>query len=234
MDEIKEVWKQVGAVFVFSFFTVATTVFLYSMFHATSSQRVLGRGSEKAESCTTIQDGTLTTEVGEPVEVGFDEWGYNYQARIFSGTYCDAYRDADWCQPFKGVNLSMKWNDAWISNKDCDADGKLDRHSGHSDYKGSGAWLTNHMWGSYLGDDAREHNWSYFVKIVAVPSGAELVDGVWYTPDGGEIGPEIWGQFAVIEEIYNDPYAGSTGVETLSPTGPGLGRFNSSQTRVDN
>jgi hypothetical protein len=44
----------------------------------------------------------------------------------------------------------MKWNDAWLANVDCDGDGLLDRHYGFGSYIGSGAWLTNHMWGSYL------------------------------------------------------------------------------------
>ena len=42
-----------------------------------------------------------------------------------------------------------KWNDAWLSNKDCDGDGLLDRHYGLDSYRGSGAWLTNHQSGEY-------------------------------------------------------------------------------------
>src|SRR4030066_634147 len=80
--------------------------------------------------CTTIQDGTLKNSVGEIIETGFDEWGYNYQAHIFNGKYCDSYRDAAWCQEYKDVDLEMKWNEAWFRNVDCDGDGKLDRHFG--------------------------------------------------------------------------------------------------------
>ncbi|MFC1727617.1 hypothetical protein ACFL0Y_03790 [Patescibacteria group bacterium] len=43
------------------------------------------------------------------------------------------------------------------------------------------------------------------MKIVAVPEDAELVDGVWYTAEGDEIGPVIWGSFAIIQEIASDP-----------------------------
>jgi opacity protein-like surface antigen len=78
--------------------------------------------------CTTIQDGTLLTSDGQVITTGYDQWGYNYQAHLFNGYYCDAYRDADWCQPYRDDQLSMKWNDAWLSNKDCDGDGLLDRH----------------------------------------------------------------------------------------------------------
>lgn len=101
------------------------------------------------EQCTKIQDGTLKTSDGNVITTGFDEWGYNYQGHFFLGGYCDAYRDAAWCQPYKDVKLSMKWNDAWLSNVDCDGDGLLDRHYGFDSYIGSGAWLTNHQSGSY-------------------------------------------------------------------------------------
>ena len=81
--------------------------------------------AEGKNACTTIQSGELLASDGSIIEVGYDHWGYNYQARLFNGMYCDAYRDAAWCQPYKDDNLSMKWNDAWISNKDCDGDGLL-------------------------------------------------------------------------------------------------------------
>jgi len=68
--------------------------------------------------CTTIQSGTLLRSDNVVIETGYDEWGYNYQARIFNGTYCDAYRSAAWCQPYADVELEMKWNDAWLSNQD--------------------------------------------------------------------------------------------------------------------
>ena len=77
----------------------------------------------------------------EAICIGPDQWGYNYQAHMFNGFYCDAYRDASWCQPYKDDQLAMKWNDAWLSNMDCDGDELLDRHNGYSGYIGSGAWL---------------------------------------------------------------------------------------------
>ncbi|MBY9001950.1 MAG: hypothetical protein KGD64_13615, partial [Candidatus Heimdallarchaeota archaeon] len=76
------------------------------------------------QDCTTIQDGTLEYSDGSGViPLGVDEWGYNYQGKVFNGGYCDAYRDAAWCQEYKDISLIMKWNDAWMSNKDCDGDG---------------------------------------------------------------------------------------------------------------
>lgn len=175
-----------------------------------------GPGGKGCKSgCTTIQDGTLLRSDGVPIVLGYDEWGYNYQAHMFNGMYCDAYRDAAWCQPYKDIRLIMKWNDAWLSNKDCDGDGLLDRHYGFDSYIGSGAWLTNHM----SGGKGKDH-WTYFVKIVAVPEDATLQDGIWYAADGTEIGPVIWGAFAVIQEVES-----GTGVLYLSPAGPGLGNW---------
>lgn len=177
------------------------------------------------KSCTTIQSGELLSSDGSVIEVGFDEWGYNYQAHLFNGTYCDAYRDAEWCQEYKDDQLSMKWNDAWLSNVDCDEDGLLDRHYGYDSYIGSGAWLTNHMSGEYLDGDDESCKWNYFVKIVAVPEDAELVDEVWYAADGSEIGPEIWGEFAIVQEVSNDACAGEHGLQYLSEFGPGFGLY---------
>lgn len=179
----------------------------------------------KNDKCTTIQSGELYASDGSLIETGFDVWGYNYQARLFNGYYCDAYRDADWCQDYKEDKLSMKWNDAWLDNKDCDGDGLLDRHNGFDSYIGSGAWLTNHMSGVYEGDDGTLCSWVYFVKIVAAPADAYVEEGFWYTAGGDEIGPVIWGDFAIIQEISNDACAGQHGVQYLSPVGPGLGKF---------
>jgi len=176
--------------------------------------------------CTTIQDRVLLRSDGVLIETGYDEWGYNYQARIFNGKYCDAYRNASWCQPWANDDLEMKWNDAWLSNRDCDGDGLLDRYFGFSSYIGSGAWLTNHQKGSYLDGKGKKQRWTYFVKIVAAPADAVKTGGVWYAADETEIGPDIWGAFAIIQEIYNDTGTGDHGVLYLSPYSAGFGRFS--------
>jgi hypothetical protein len=178
-----------------------------------------------ANDCMTIQEGNLYGSDGDLIETGFDEWGYNYQAHMFNGKYCDAYRDAAWCQPYKDDELSMKWNDAWLSNKDCDYDGQLDRYYGFDSYIGSGAWLTNHQRGMYLDEKNKKQRWTYFVKIVAAPADATLTDGIWYAADGSEIGPVIWGSFAIIQEVYNDTGSGEHGVQYLSPYSAGFGKY---------
>ena len=175
--------------------------------------------------CTTIQDGTLLTSDGQIIMTGFDDWGYNYQAHLFNGMYCDAYRDAEWCQPYKDDDLAMKWNDAWLSNQDCDDDGLLDRHLGYPSYIGSGAWVTNHQKGVYEDEDGKICKWTYFVKIVAAPADATLKGGIWYSASEVEIGPVIWGEFAIIEEVSNDKCAGLHGVQFHSPDHAGLGNW---------
>jgi len=213
---------------------------------------VMAKGGNNNGKCTTIQDGVLTYSVGHYLEgqllqVGYDPYGYNYQAHMFKGSYANAYLGGygfppyegdteaylnenpgaanSWVWPYRDDQLVMKWNDAWLSNKDCDGDGLLDRHYGYSGYIGSGAWETNHQSGSYLGEDGKTCKWTYFCKIVAAPADAEKVDGVWYTADGTEIGPVIWGAFAIIQEVYNDQGSGEHGIEYLSPAGPGLGKW---------
>ena len=184
----------------------------------------IGVSLTKVEGCTTIQDGTLFTEakdgaVSVPIVLGSDEFGYNYQAHMFNGRYCDYDRVIDGA--FCDVDLIMKWNDAWLSNKDCDEDDLLDRSS---PYIGSGAWLTNHQAGEYVVDgDGEICEWDYFVKIIAAPADADLIDGIWYNADDTEIGPAIWGSFAIIQQVENDLCAGLDGMQYVSPDHPGFG-----------
>jgi len=175
--------------------------------------------AKKISGCLTIQSGELQASTGETLTTGYDEFGYNYQARMFNGQYCDYDRvlGGDYCD----VKLVMKWNDAWMSNKSCDGDKFLDRHYGYDSYIGSGAWCTNHQSG--LTEDGKK--WTYFVKIVAAPADATKTDGVWYTADGVEIGPVIWGAFAIIQQVSNDPSSGEHGLLYKSPASPGLGSY---------
>ena len=227
--------------------------------------------AKKDKDCTTLQDCVPTYSVGhyladEPIPLGFDPYGYNYQGHMFNGSYANAYLGRDKLPPYEGdddayyqrlvneeiaddvaeaqailagkwywpgrdVHLAMKWNDAWLSNKDCDNDGALDRHYGFDSYIGSGAWLTNHQSGEYEDPEGNTVKWNYFVKIVAVPEDAYDDDpdnsnsGTWYATDETEIGPEIWGAFAIIQQVENDPGLGFHGVQYVSPSGAGFGQF---------
>jgi hypothetical protein len=204
---------------------------------------------KKATACATIQNGMLTYSAGhyladKPLTVGYDAYGYNYQAHMFSGSYANAYlgrdgfppydgdtdgylaanpgADSKWYWPYRDNELVMKWNDAWLSNVDCDGDGLLDRHSPSSSYIGSGAWETNHQKGSY-DMDGRSCKWEYFVKIVAAPADATQSGGFWYASNETEIGSVIWNEFATIQEVYNDPCAGDHGLQYVSPDHAGFG-----------
>lgn len=297
-----------------------------------------------------IKDGTILDKFGNVIPLGYNNLGYNYEAHMFNGKYCDAYNDADWCQQFKDVSLMMKWNDAWLSNRDrgtqgndqlaytstTTPDNKLDRHYPTDSYIGSGAWLTNHAVGTYAstqhfhwnvntaanivhipwagtdyqysvtfgqsgtvltgtltdgyypttgplsgtlngsdvtfsfaypdgsvqglrtyigtidslgnatgtwsetGAEQATGTWtiygfavqspdicevSDFVKIVAVPSGAIQVGDKWQTADGAEIGPAIWGPFAIIQEIATDPCGEYGVINYMSPLKKGLGHW---------
>jgi hypothetical protein len=181
--------------------------------------------------CVKIQSGLLLDSKGNPLTTGYDQWGYNYQAHMFNGLYSNSSRpDPPYTEENAPSNtiLQMKWNDAWLSNQDCDGDGVLDRHYGFDSYVGSGAWCTNHQSGSYEVDvngKTKTAHWTYFVKIVAVPSDATVADGIWYDADGVEIGPSIWGSFAILQQVYNDPFEGIHGKLYLSPAGPGFGQY---------
>lgn len=177
----------------------------------------------RAQTCTTIQQGGLVDVAGHPIGLGYDPFGYDYQAHMFNGPY-DCYgRDATLCAGADPDHeLIMKWNDAWLASSDCDGDRLLDRHYGTSGYRGSGAWLTNHESGLVpVGTKLRK--WTYFCKIVAVPEDAVLVGPDFYAADGRRIGWAIWGDFAVTEEIYNDPSNGANGL--LYKGLPGLGHL---------
>lgn len=160
--------------------------------------------SAAKNNCARIKDGTIVHGSGELITRGFDDWGYNYRAHKFVGGYCDAYRDAEWCQDQADIILYMRWNNAWLSNKDCDGDGHLDRHFGKETYIGSGARLFNLQKGFYYDEQGVKQRWTYTSKIVAVPTNAETDGEYWYTPKGKIIGPVIWGEFALIYENYKD------------------------------
>lgn len=152
---------------------------------------------------TTIQDGTLVDTWGNPLVLGFDEYGYNYQAHMFNGWYwnnqrplvpftdeqslMDAGKSTTW--------LIMKWSDSWLSNMDHNEDGKLDKGwpiSGPS-YTSSaveGAWLTNHQFGSYWDIEGEwvlefDYTGTTYNHEMTITSGSDVVEGTGSYPAGG-------------------------------------------------
>ena len=163
------------------------------------------------DKCDTIKGGMITDSADNPIAVGFDEFGYNYQAHMFNGTYDSSDRTIDglyWGATGDYVDdmLMMKWSDAWLANVDCDGDHKLDRGLVDGTVSGiSMGWLTNHLNGDYFDGDGVEQHYTDFVKIV------------WVGDSG-----TLWGQYELIQEVYNDPAAGDTGLFTKIGA-PGLG-----------
>lgn len=168
------------------------------------------------DSCATIKSGTITDKIGNPVAVGFDEWGYNYQAHMFNGLYNNYSRPAEPVTEDLS-KLIMKWSDNWLSNKDCNGDGKLDRGGAEgADDDISMGWLTNHEEGDYLGGDGEYHHYTYFVKI-GYDGGAACA---------ASSDSCIWGMYQIIEEVYNDPFGEEHGVNRDSLVNPaGLGLY---------
>lgn len=156
-------------------------------------------------SCTTIQDGGIVDSVGNPVSIGYDQWGYNYQAHMFNGFYNNFSRPA--VPVTEGDTLIMKWSDSWLANVDCDGDSKLDRGliRGEGSTGISMGWLTNQVNGTYLDENDEVQDFTNFIKIV------------WVGPGGS-----LWGQYEIIQEVLNDPAGGFVGLFSKVLT-PGFG-----------
>lgn len=190
-----------------------------------------GVADDKAK-CTTIQSGELLDSAGNVITTGYDKWGYNYQAHIFNGLYWNSSRpDVPWTKETleaagKSTTwLVMKWSDTWLSNKDCNDDGKLDR--GYACNPGNpissaceGSWVTNHQSGECVNDDGKTCKWTYFVKIVYPPGGSVDADNDGYDDNTG--GSIIWTSYVRIQQVSNDPCVGEHGkIFAVEPTGFG-------------
>ncbi len=125
----------------------------------------------------------LTAGAVQAADKGFDEFGYNYQARIFSGKADGIDRVLDgkvWGDPtYANDHLVMKWSQAWD-------DAKF-----HGGTWGPDAWENNEWNGAVDGGSGEV--WHY--KIVWV--GPELESSP-YWHDGGYA---IWGEFETIMDM---------------------------------
>lgn len=167
--------------------------------------------ASKPAACATIQSGTITDSMSNPISTGYDKFGYNYQAHLFNGTYDSSDRVLDGTYfgstgDYVDDRLMMKWSDPWLASVDCTGDGKLDRGLENGVATGvSRGWLTNQVEGEYLDGDGEEQHYTYFSKIG------------WTGP-----GSPLWGEYTVLQEVYNDPAAGITGLLTKATPGFGL------------
>lgn len=186
--------------------------------------------SNSADVGNTIQSGKIFYWFGylkgQPIKPGYDGYGFNYQAHIFNGSFANYYLMGLGFPPYTGddasylaknpgaadtwvwwkrnVHLIVKWNDAYLSNKDRNGDGIPDRHYGFAGYKGSGAWFTYKESGIYTDNNGKNYHWNEFLKIAAVPVDAVEKGVIWYDADGNAIGLQQ-GQMAIVLIIYSDP-----------------------------
>lgn len=129
--------------------------------------------------------GLIATPVSaeKPDTAGFDQFGYNYGARLFNGSADGVDKNLDgkvWGSPtYANDRVVMKWNAAWDA---CNAAGYDDPDVC------AGAWLDNE-WNGKAKDGSGEV-WHY--KIIWVGSEAEQSP---YWKDGGY---SIWGNYEVI------------------------------------
>jgi hypothetical protein len=79
----------------------------------------------------------------KPADKGFDEFGYNYNARLFNGWYgyYDRNIEGGWVVGTGDAWLVMKWSKDWIPMAD----------------EPVGAWVTNHW--TWYSDDYDEDTW---------------------------------------------------------------------------
>lgn len=134
---------------------------------------------------------------------GFDEFGYNYNARVFVGPADGVDRTLDgavWGDPaYASDHLVMKWSKAWDDARYHGAPWTPD------------AWVSNEWNGNVLGGSGEV--WHY--KIVWV--GPELEDSPYWRPGGYP----VWGQFEVILDQGVSPTDGHMWNALAHPAGYG-------------
>ncbi len=186
----------------------------------TALKSAMAKKGGAKEKCATIQSGTILDDDGNTIQVGFNQSGYNYQAKTYYG---ERFPESS-----PGWYLKWKWNDAFLSTQDCDGDQRLDIANGQDSYRGTGAWTTTKWTKKYTDGEDNQCIASQFSKFVAVPVGANAIDGIYYTADGVEIGQVVlnapgFEDFARIQLIWNDPCNGINGVAYKAPGPVGLG-----------
>ena len=162
---------------------------------------------------------------GKPASVGFDQFGYNYQARLFNGLFGNAdenrpgdgnpdtylgastdsygYYDADGdfhavVVDVAGTHLIMQWSEAWhmaVFGPD-----NL-RYNGDEilwSVAGQDAWLTNHVEGTGTIYDIDGVTVIYQGRLTILSKIRWVGDTTGYTNP-------IWGQFAVIQKVISGP-----------------------------
>jgi len=148
----------------------------------------------------------LSVVFAAPIDAGgFDQYGYNYVARVFSGPADGVDRvldDTVWGDPtYARDHLVMKWSKGWD-----------DARFGGAPWT-TAAWLDNEWNGNVPGGSG----WTEHFKAVWVgpcSTGAALPDGSYC----------LWGEFAAIFDRGMDPSHSPWMLAKASPAGYGAYR----------
>ncbi|OGH10221.1 MAG: hypothetical protein A2152_02030 [Candidatus Levybacteria bacterium RBG_16_35_6] len=139
----------------------------------------------------------------KPADKGFDQYGYNYQARVFVGAADGVDRTLNeevWGDPtYANDHLVMKWSKAW------------------DDARFNGAPWTPEAWVDNEWNGVRQDGsgWTEHAKIIWVGP------GLGSSPYWREGGTAIWGEFEIIMDQGIDPTQGHQWWTQVSPAGYG-------------
>ncbi|MCL5029192.1 MAG: hypothetical protein M1480_09250 [Bacteroidetes bacterium] len=146
------------------------------------------RPSNPVDSTASLSNNNTSQSV--LLKDGFDEYGYNYTARLFNGTgeswSLQKGLPADYLGIYSKDKLIMKWSKAWDDARFNGAPWTPD------------AWEDNEWNGKFPGGSGQV--WHY--KIIWV--GPDLETSQYWRPGGYA----IWGEFEVIMDQGQDPNVG--------------------------
>jgi hypothetical protein len=139
----------------------------------------------------------------KPADTGFDQYGYNYQARIFNGPADGVDRVLDgkvWGDPtYANDKLMMKWSKAWDDARFNGAPWTPD------------AWCTNE-WNGMVPNGS---GWTEHFKCIWV--GPELQTSPYWR-EGGQ---PIWGEFEILMDQGQSPDGKWETLPKVTPNGLG-------------
>ena len=162
----------------------------------------------------------VPVEAAKPADKGFDQWGYNYQARIFNGLFGNSdenrpgdnnpdtylgsstnsygYKDTDGnfheiLVDVAGSHLVMKWSEVWHMAV-FGPDGI--RYNNDEEPWGQGAWCTNHVEGTGTIYDIDGTTIIYQGHLTILSKIKWVGDTTGYTNP-------IWGEMAVIQKVVS-------------------------------